>query len=407
MGALGTYEELDYFDTPSQTEEGRIAYRLEDVGERLYQALHRGHIGAENFHKFREYDMRRDDEYTQNRYDAISQFGSGFAGAIRGINEDFVGAIGKIEVKDDYLQASHKELDAITKSVEGAAKLLESPYKGKIRTMADLTNKFQKIKRARQRAASDLEVASIGQGATVSYKDPLTGEMVTRNQYRSESPDDYMDTMNTDSFNAMRDFFKRRVQQDADWITNFETEQFTSAMENVLDTIGLEGYNPYETISLEDYGYEGLSTLGPRTYRNLLDQYERLREGDFSYAAFGKNQALRQFIGSDVSLVGTAEEDLLYSELASMASTTYGNLYRSAYEAMGNVLSTVNIGFGSALDAQVATEEQKFVAQEQQKALRQSIRKLGESFSRGKQRLLPKEKEPLARFTGFQGGRPQ
>ncbi len=407
MGYLGTFEELDYFDTPSQAEEGRISYRLEEVGERLYQALHRGHIGAENFHQYQEYDMRREDERTQNRYDAISEFGSGFAGAIQGINEDFIGAIGEIEIKDDYLQASHKELDAITRSVESAAKLLESPYKGKIRTMGDLTNKFQKIKRARQRAASDLEVASIGQGATVSYRDPLTGEMVTRNQYRSANPDDYMDAMNTDSFNAMRDFFKRRVQQDADWITNFETEQFTSAMENVFADVGLGGYNPNQSINLADYGYEGIIQSGPALYESLINRYQDLQSGDFSFAPWAKGQALRQFIGSDVNIAGTPEENLLYSELASMASITYGNLYRSAYDSMANILSSVNTGFGSALDAQVATEEQKFVAQEQQKALRQSIRKLGESFSRGKQRLLPKEKEPLARFTGFQGGRPQ
>ena len=164
----------------------------------------------------------------------------------------------------------------------------------------------------------------------------------------------------------------------------------------------------------------GLLGQGNMTVEGMNDALSNGAEG---FYAQGQNDAFNALIGFSTSrdtnnyhqslstvLAPTIGEQLteqIYNELANLTAGLYGGLYSSAYDSMAGSLSAANLGFGTAQEAFKASQEQKYIAGEKQKALRQSISKLGTAFNKNKQRLLPKEKDPLARFSGFKGGRPQ
>jgi hypothetical protein len=145
-------------------------------------------------------------------------------------------------------------------------------------------------------------------------------------------------------------------------------------------------------------GAEGLYGQGQTDAFNALVGFSVYRNDNNYHPSLGT-----------VTLTGMGSnfQEQIYNELATMTAGLYGGLYGSAYDAMAGSLSAANLGFGTAQEAFKASQEQKYIAGEKQKALRQSIKKLGTAFNKNKQRLLPKEKDPLARFSGFKGGRPQ
>ena len=145
-------------------------------------------------------------------------------------------------------------------------------------------------------------------------------------------------------------------------------------------------------------GAQGLYSQGQHEAFNALIGFSVLREDNNYHESLNTPW----LYGLEES-----QQEQIYNELANLTSGLYGGLYGSAFDSMAGSLSAANLGFGTAQEAFKASTEQKYIAGEKQKALRQSISKLGTVFNKNKQRLLPNQKEPLTRFSGFKGGRPQ
>ena len=418
------------FNLADMQETGQVEFRLEDVANRVFNAVHRGNQGSwgggmENY----LHDTLEDNAAEQLQYNVMAQFQNQFAGAIEGISGDFYNTLGGIEIKDDYLQATQKELTSIVGNIEEAANLLERPSTKKIRTLGDLTNRFNQVKKARQAAASQLEVGSVDTGPTISYVDPLTGRTVTRNQYRSSDPTDYLGTPSTEAFNEAKAYYKNRIANEGIARANehfSRLQDFYSSAELTVIGEDNEG-NPIMGYNME--GFEGVLSggrqefLGQAPVMTEQEMQNILSGGAEGLYGQGQTDAFNALVGfsvyrndnnyhpslGTVTLTGMGSnfQEQIYNELATMTACLYGGLYGSAYDAMAGSLSAANLGFGTAQEAFKASQEQKYIAGEKQKALRQSIKKLGTAFNKNKQRLLPKEKDPLARFSGFKGGRPQ
>lgn len=431
MGATaGPTESLEDYDLQEMQEIGQVEYRLEDVANRVFSAVHRGNQGQWGGGMTQDYylhDSLEENAGEQLQYNVMAQFQNQFAGAIQGITGDFYNTLGGIEIKDDYLQATQKELTSIVGNIEEAARLLERPSTKKIRTLGDLTNRFNQVKRARQEAASQLEVGSVDTGPTISYVDPLTGRTVSRNQYQSSDPTAYLGTPSTEAFNEAKAYYKNRIANEGiarankhhsdlqDWFNQGQELIVVGEdsagnpvmgydMSSFSGTLGLQNQLYGENMTQQGLqnmlaaGPEGLYESGQADAFNALVGFSTLREHNYYHPHL-----------SQIFLTGMDSnfQEQIYNELASMTAGLYGGLYGSAYDAMAGTLSAANLGFGTAQEAFKASQEQKYIAGEKQKALRQSISKLGTAFNKNKQRLLPKEKEPLARFSGFKGGRPQ
>jgi len=430
MGS-GPTADFGDFDLADMQETGQVEFRLEDVANRVFNAVHRGNQGSwgggmDNY----LHDNLEDNAPTQLQYNVMAQFQNQFAGAIQGISSDFYNTLGGIEIKDDYLQATQKELTSIVGNIEEAASLLQRPSTKKIRTLGDLTNRFNQVKRARQEAASQLEVGSVDTGPTVSYVDPLTGRTVSRNQYQSSDPTAYLGTPSTEAFNEAKAYYKNRIANEgiarATEHYNRMQDFYSTAELTVIgqDSQGFDvmGYDLSNFDSVLGYNY-GQAQFGSGASISEEQMNTLLSSGpEFLYQQ-GQMDAFNALVGfstfrednnyhpslNTIFLPGMegAFQEQIYNELANMTAGLYGGLYGSAYDSMAGTLSAANLGFGTAQEAFKASQEQKYIAGEKQKALRQSIKKLGTAFNKNKQRLLPKEKDPLARFSGFKGGRPQ
>jgi len=418
------------FNLADMQETGQVEFRLEDVANRVFNAVHRGNQGSwgggmDNY----LHDTLEDNAGEQLQYNVMAQFQNQFAGAIEGISGDFYNTLGGIEIKDDYLQATQKELTSIVGNIEEAANLLERPSTKKIRTLGDLTNRFSQVKKARQAAASQLEVGSVDTGPTISYVDPLTGRTVTRNQYRSSDPTDYLGTPSTEAFNEAKAYYKNRIANEGIARANehfSRLQDYYSGAELTIIGEDNEG-NPIMGYDME--GFEGVLSGGAQAFLgqnpSMTEQQMQAMLSGGAEGLYGQGQtdAFNALVGfstyrSDnayhpslgtviLGEMGGDFQEQIYNELANMTAGLYGGLYGSAYDSMAGTLSAANLGFGTAQEAFKASQEQKYIAGEKQKALRQSITKLGTAFNKNKQRLLPKEKDPLARFSGFKGGRPQ
>mgnify|MGYP003632127633 CR=1 FL=1 len=421
------------FDLEDMQETGQAEFRLEDVAERVYNQVHRGNQGSWGGGNASLHDSLEGNAGLQVQYNIMGEFQNQFAGTVEGITGDFYNTLRKIEVKDDYLQSTQKELTSIVGNIEEASRLLERPSNKKIRTLGDLSNRFNQVKKSRQAAASQLEVGSIDTGPTISYVDPLTGRTVSRNQYQSSDPTDYLGTPSTEAFNESKAYFKNKVANDGIARANEHFSRLQTYMETAeMSVIGTDqnsgesvyGYNLSDFDGILSgqgshylqggYGYDQI------TAEQMNDIMSNGAQGLYSQ---GQHEAFNALIGFSVLrednnyheslntpwLYGLEEsqQEQIYNELANLTSGLYGGLYGSAFDSMAGSLSAANLGFGTAQEAFKASTEQKYIAGEKQKALRQSISKLGTVFNKNKQRLLPNQKEPLTRFSGFKGGRPQ
>ena len=418
-------ESLEEFDLDTMQETGQAEYRLKDVADRIYTTLHRG---QKNQWGSQSYIHDSVGDYgLQHQYNVQGEFYQGFAPAVESISSDFYNTIRGIEIKDDYLQSTEKELTSIVGSIEEASRLLERPSTKKVRTLGDLTNRYEQIKRSRQAAASNLEVGSVNTGPTVSYVDPLTGKTISRNQFMSEDPTAYLGTPSTDAFNESKAYFKNRVSAEGEARANTEYSRmmdwWNNSDQQLVQLSTDEFGNP--VMGYENVNYNGVLNFSPSSNGSISqqDMQRILTQGSSAFSQQGYNDAFNSMVGfttnpeytsthgnvnlSGITGMSEAQQEQIFNELASLTSTTYGGLYSSAFESMGSSLAAANLGFGTAEQAFAASKEQKFVANEKQKALQQSLRKLGETFSKGKQKLLPNQSDPLARFSGFKGGRPQ
>lgn len=424
MGADLT-ESLEEFDLDTMQETGRAEYRLEDIADRVYTSVHRGRQDQWGSQTVIASDSVNPG--LQHQYNIQGEFYKGLAPAVESITKDFYGTIRGLEVKNDYLQATEKELTSIVGSIEEASRLLEKPSNKKIRTIGDLTQRYEQIKTSRQAAASSLEVGSINMGPTVSYVDPLTGKTISRNQYQSEDPTAYLGTPSTEAFNEAKAYFRNRVEGEGEARANEEYSRFMDWWNNSdqqITQIGQEnetgnpifGYNVGNYDSVINNSQSG-GTITEEDLQDILSQ------GASAFSSQGYTDAFNSLVGFTTNQdytyghgqidmytipgMSEAQQEQIYNELASLTASTYGGLYSTAYDSIGATLAAANLGFGTADQAFAASKEQKYVAGQKQKALQESLKRLGETFSKGKQSLLPKEKDPLARFSGFGGGRPQ
>ena len=427
MGAIADLtESLEEFDLDTMQETGQAEYRLEDVADRIYTTLHRGQQNQWGSQSYIHDSVG--DSGLQHQYNVQGEFYQGFAPAVESISNDFYSTIRGIEIKDDYLQSTEKELTSIVGSIEEASRLLERPSNKKVRTLGDLTNRYEQVKKSRQAAASNLEVGSINMGPTVSYVDPLTGKTISRNQYQSEDPTAYLGTPSTEAFNESKAYFKNRVSAEGEARANAEYSRMMDWWNSSDQQLVQIGNSPAGApiFGYQTEGFESVLNFGSVGLDGIISQQDMqdiLQNGSSVFSAQGYNDAFNSMVGfttnpeytsthGNVNLSGItgmtgAQQEQIFNELASLTSTTYGGLYSAAFESMGSSLAAANLGFGTAEQAFAASKEQKFVANEKQKALQQSLRKLGETFSKGKQKLLPNQSDPLARFSGFKGGRPQ
>ena len=145
MGANPT-DQFGDFDLQDMQETGQAEFRLEDVADRVYQSVHRGNQGSwgggmqNHLH-----DTLQDNAPLQLAYNVMGEFQNQFAGTVEGITGDFYNTLRGIEIKDDYLQSTQKELTSIVGNIEEAANLLERPSNKKIRTLGDLSNRFNQV----------------------------------------------------------------------------------------------------------------------------------------------------------------------------------------------------------------------------------------------------------------------
>ena len=259
------------FNLADMQETGQVEFRLEDVANRVFNAVHRGNQGSWGGGMTQDYylhDSLEDNAGEQLQYNVMAQFQNQFAGALEGISGDFYNTLGGIKIKDDYLQATQKELTSIVGNIEEAASLLQRPSTKKIRTLGDLTNRFNQVKRARQEAASQLEVGSVDTGPTISYVDPLTGRTVTRNQYQSSDPTAYLGTPSTEAFNEAKAYYKNRIANEGIARANehfSRLQDFYSSAE--LTVIG-EDSEGNSIMGYDMEGFEGVLSGGIQQFLN-------------------------------------------------------------------------------------------------------------------------------------------
>tara|TARA_R100001443_G_scaffold82830_1_gene89703 strand:- start:3514 stop:4767 length:1254 start_codon:yes stop_codon:yes gene_type:complete len=335
-------------------------------------------------------------------------------GATENINTQFYNQLGGLKIDDGgYLEASSAALEKMTQNVDEATRLL-GQKQNTIRTIGDLHKVYKKDKQKRERAIKALEMETPETGQTISYRDPLTGKRVTHNVGGEFSAENRMGVRNTDAYGQAREWIANRInqQQEAyhdmvlteDWIrdnqmSDWQSREWGGQTQYLLNT------NP--TTDQETWGtYEEMLNL--QTSRNSnTDQWSHIALNEF----FGGNDITLKFFRNqndemDVSSQAWSTTQNLYDAFASIASSTYGNLYDAGFNTVGQSMLASELTGKSVQDAEETMTAQSFKAQDQQKALRKSLKQANELFQKTKGKLRKNDKQPKARFGGFRKDTP-
>ena len=274
--------------------------------------------------------------------------------------------------------------------------------------MSDLYQVYRKDKKKRERAIRNLTIDNPGGSTSITYRDPLTGQVVTSNVNNLSSAENRIGVRNTNAMADAKEYLINRINQqqeqleldyvDINWIRE---NQLPNAQQNSFGQYGI--WNP----DSQSYNYVSEDAWLANAQQG---NQRRINEGYF------RGQALNEFIGGNAHSheflrrggnSAQAFMNNIYDAFAQVASATYGNLYGAAFDSVGQSLLAAELTGRAAQDAQKTIETQVFETEKRQQALRESIGKADEVFRKTKRKFANKNnKKAKARFGGFRKDTP-
>lgn len=413
MSELGNYQHLGGWDrSETMTEQGRSRYDLDYLIDRLFgdsysssdEILNNRRNWWNAFQPITAQEMFDDAERVNRR------FYERLIGDVETTNEEFYSMLGGMAIDDSgYLEATTDELTKMTAGVSQASKLLDVEGKP-IRSLGDLHSSYKKSKKRRQMAASRMDVNELTGGTTISFRDPITGEVVTHNRGQVTAAS-AMGVMNVDAwqeaFEGVQSRVDTRQQQYDSWAVDADR------LNTLLDDNEQTDSDTWQTFWIRPGCFP---TENNPTGCRIYDRDQAYTELEHYEARSIRHQAFNELVGGNDATLAFLQSGSgfsqsyrqgIYGGLADIISSTYGNLYSASFDTLGATLLSAELTGKSVDEATTMYEEQKFKTTEHQKALRESLKGLDLAFNKAKRKFGKKDKDAKAMFGGFRKDVPQ
>ena len=326
---------------------------------------------------------------------ALTRFYDALGSNVSNTITDFYSDFNKGPLVDDkgFITRSQEELNKISLGLQEASNKLR-PKKNKVRTQGDLYRRFQQTKREREKARASLVVGELeAKSPSVVMIDPLTGEEISTGMGVTYRPEQRLGVRNTNAWADARNAVIGKINE----------------RQGILDTEAYDAGYEYGQ-SLWDNASEAHCQYGLRSVYGQC----RSREGAGAYVGNQRRQgvhrkAFNDFIGGSggsLQFLQTESQsaqwmDSVYDAMADTISSTYGNFYSSSYQAMGDMINQAALLTGDVESMKKTLTEQKYAASKQKKLLDESLRGLGEIYSKARRGMQSGSRKRKAMFKGF------